>query len=276
MDNARDWDNRLDARVTWRGRRLSEPGVIREFLAGDREYAAFALADLEPEFFSQCSWYGAETMGEMRALALIFHGLEPPALFLMGDSTGLALLFGSLLREPRLYATCRSEHLPILGAYYVTGEVDVMHRMVLRPERFQPDRRHSPERLTPASMPELDALYATDRSYRPWFQPYQLAQGFFYGMREMGRLVAVAGTHLVSPGEGIAAVGNVFTHPDCRGRGYASASTARVTEALLSHDLMIVLNVNQKNSVAERVYRRLGYVDHCEFLEVPVMRRTLR
>jgi predicted GNAT family acetyltransferase len=119
-------------------------------------------------------------------------------------------------------------------------------------------------------------LYATDSSYRPWFQEYQLAQGFFYGMREMGRLVAVAGTHLVSFNEGIAAVGNVFTHPDCRGRGYASACTTRVTEALLNHNLMIVLNVSQGNPAAERVYRRLGYLDHCEFLEAPAARRTVR
>jgi len=276
MDDGKDQDGRLHAQLTWRARRLTDPAGIRKFLSGDREYAAFALADLEPALFSQCSWYGAEAMGELRALALVFRGLEPPALFLMGDTIGLALIFGSLLREQHLFATCKPEHLPILEAYYATGEVEPMRRMVLKPAQFRTECRHDPEQLTPASIAEINALYDTDRSHRAWFQPYQLEQGFFYGIREMGQLVAVAGTHLASLTEGIAAVGNVFTHPDCRGRGYASACTVRVTEALLKHDLLIVLNVSQNNSTAARIYERIGYVDYCEFLEAPATRRTQR
>jgi hypothetical protein len=266
MGNRKDQDSRLNAQVTWRASRLTDPAGIREFLSSDREYAAFALADLEPALFSQCSWYGAETMGELRALALVYRGLEPPALFLMGDTTGLALMFGSLLREQHLFAACKPEHLPILEAYYAMGEVEPMRRMVLEPTQFRIESRHDPEQLTLASIAEINALYDTDRSHKAWFQPYQVEQGFFYGIREMGQLVAVSGSHLASLSEGIAVVGNVFTHPDCRRRGYAYACTARVTEALLS----------QNNPAAARIYEHLGYVDHCTFLEAPVMRRTLR
>jgi len=276
MDNEKDQDSRLRTQMTWRARRLTDPAGIREFLSSDREYAAFALADLEPALFSQCSWYGAETTGKLQAVALIFRGLEPPALFLMGDTTGLALIFGSLLREQNLYATCKPAHLPILEAYYAVGEVESMRRMVLEPAQFRAERRHEPEQLTPASIAEINALYDIDQSHKVWFEPYQLEQGFFYGIREMGQLVAVAGTHLASLSEGIAAVGNVFTHPECRGRGYASACTSRVTEALINHELMVVLNVSQNNPAAARIYEHIGYVDHCEFLEAPVMRRTLR
>ena len=45
-----------------------------------------------------------------------------------------------------------------------------------------------------------------------------------------GALVAVAGTHLVSDTYGVAAIGNVFTHPDYRGRGYATLATGAVTD----------------------------------------------
>ena len=266
----------MRAEITWRGCRLTDKERIREFLSTDREYAAFALGDLDPELFKQSVWYGAETEGGLQALALIFKGFDPPALFMMGDSTGLALLLGSLLREQNVYATCRPEHRGVLDAYYSLGEVERMNRMVLRPGQFRPDFRHTPERLTPAATGELQTLYDTDRSHVAWFQPYQLAQGFYYGIREMGRLVSVAGTHLASLTAGVAAVGNVFTLPECRGRGYASACTSRVTESLLAHDLLVVLNVSETNVSAARIYHRMGYEDYCTFLEIPAVRRSLR
>jgi len=269
-----DWV-RLSAGETWQGRRLTDKPTLNAFLSADRVYAAYALGDLEPTFFEQCVWYGAQTMGELRSLVLIFHGLKPPALFLMGDGAGLALLLGSLVREPNVYATFRSEHRATLEAYYVLGRVDSMERMVLRPEAFRPDRRHMPVRLTPSSVGELQNLYELGEGGVA-FSAYQLAQGCFYGIRHQGRLVTVAGTHVVAPQSGVAAVGNVFTHPDYRGRGYGAACTSRVSEDLLSRQLLVVLNVNEANTSAINVYRRLGYERYCSFLETPALRRTSR
>lgn len=276
MRDLLDWNERLDSQITWRGRKLTEKETIRDFLVQDRDYAAFALADLDPPLFEQCRWYGAETAGQMRSLALVFEGLTPPALFLMGDATGLALLFGSLLRDQQVYATCKGEHLPILEAYYSLGRVEKMTRMVLNPDRFQADRRHEPERLMPASILELRMLYDTDPAHIAWFQPQQVGLGFFYGMRHMGRLVSAAGTHLASLDKGIAAVGNVLTHADHRGQGFASACVSSVTESLLQHGLTIVLNVSRGNASAMHIYDRIGYEDRGEFLEVPAVRRRLR
>ena len=57
------------------------------------------------------------------------------------------------------------------------------------------------------------------------------------------RLVAVAGTHLVSPTYGVAAVGNVFTHPGHRRQGYASAATSAVVTELLDRGIQdVILN----------------------------------
>lgn len=266
----------MRAGITWRGCRLTDKEQIKAFLGTDREYGAFALGDLDPEFFPHCTWYGAETEGDIRSLALVFRALDPPALFVMGDPTGLALMLGSLVRERNVYVTCRQEHKPVVEAYYSLGKSERMIRMVLRPNRFRPIRRHMPERLTPASFGELQELYDADKGYAAWFQPYQLAQGFFYGMRERGRLVSVAGTHLVSLAVGVAAVGNVFTLPAYRGRGYASACVSRLTEALLAHDLLVVLNVSETNDRAACIYRRLGYKDSCTFLEIPAIRRHVR
>jgi len=77
-----------------------------------------------------------------------------------------------------------------------------------------------------------------------------------------------AGTHLVIPEEGIAAIGNVYTRRDHRGRGHAATLTSAVTNELLRMNLRtIVLNVDQRNETAMRVYQRLGYEQYCPYYE---------
>jgi predicted GNAT family acetyltransferase len=68
-------------------------------------------------------------------------------------------------------------------------------------------------------------------------------------------------------------VGNVFTHPDYRGRGFATVCTSAVVEELISQSLDVVLNVGQTNEAASRVYQRLGFQVYCPFIEALGIRR---
>ena len=72
---------------------------------------------------------------------------------------------------------------------------------------------------------ELDELY---RAAYPgtWFTPRMLATGRYVGIRHDGRLACVAGVHVYSPTWGVAALGNVATLPELRGRGLARAACA--------------------------------------------------
>jgi ribosomal protein S18 acetylase RimI-like enzyme len=273
----------------WQVKALSDKDEILAFLQRDRLYAAYAIGDLEPSLFAQCQWFGAEDDGETQALrlgsgqalALFFTGLQPPALFTMGDTDGLAAILDSALRlgsgqalQPeRAYFMSRPEHLTALEAHYDLGEVQRMLRMAIAPADFRP----LPGPTVKLDLSHLDALRQLYRlGGGEAFAPYQLRDGVYYGIEADGRLVSAAGTHLVSPSYGVAAVGNVFTHPDYRRQGYATACTSRVVEELLAlrqaqdraQGLDVVLNVNQKNLAAIGVYERLGFRRHCPFIEV--------
>jgi predicted GNAT family acetyltransferase len=101
-----------------------------------------------------------------------------------------------------------------------------------------------------------------------------LAEGVYFGVREGSELVAAAGTHLVVPGEGVAAIGNVYTRRDRRGRGLAGRLTGTVAVELVGRGLRTVaLNVNQNNATALGVYERLGFVRYCAFVEGLAVRR---
>lgn len=128
------------------------------------------------------------------------------------------------------------------------------------------ETRLNPVRLHPGDVGALNALY--DMAQAEHFAAYQVEQGIFYGLHVDGDLVATAGTHVVSQTYGIAAVGNVFTHPHHRGRGYATACTDAVIREIVRRGCQdVVLNVNVTNAVAIHVYERLGFRRHCRYLE---------
>ena len=78
---------------------------------------------------------------------------------------------------------------------------------------------------------------------------------------------------MVSPRERVAVVGNVFTHPAQRGRGYATATTSAVTAALLQMCDTVVLTVDPLNTPAVAAYERLGYREAGRLVEASAMRR---
>ena len=249
----------------WTTCELTDKVEILSILETERSYAAYAVGDLEPTVFAQSTWAGAERGGRWRALGLHFRGLEPPALFLMGERGGLRAILRDVLCPERVTFTCHAHYLALTREFYQWDEVIPMWRMVLEPENFRPVGGDC-VRLTPESSGRLAALYALGGADA--FSPVQVRDGAFTGIFVASQLVAGAGTHLVSATYGVAAVGNVFTHPDHRGQGYATAATSGVVAELLSRGIRdIVLNVAQDNHAAIHVYERLGFERYWPFIE---------
>jgi ribosomal protein S18 acetylase RimI-like enzyme len=252
-------------------RRLTDKSEILTYLETDRRYAAYAIGDLEAGLFEQCTWVGAERAGQLHALALLYRGLDPPALFMMGETGGLRAILADALRPERAYLTCRKEHLSMARDVYAWHKTSPMWRMVLQRERFRPVGDDCVQ-IAPAHSEQLTALFVHGGGLA--FSPAQVAAGVFYGIIVEEQVVAVAGTHLVSPTYSVAAVGNVFTHPDHRRRGYGTAATSAVVSELLRRDMGdIVLNVGQDNAAAQHIYEHLGFARYCPFLEGPASAR---
>ncbi|HEU5368373.1 MAG TPA: GNAT family N-acetyltransferase, partial [Ktedonobacterales bacterium] len=177
--------------------------------------------------------------------------------------------------------TARSEHLAALEQRYRLRHIRTMLRMTMRKDDFQMAKEQAcAERLTAQDLAELNRIYRMASASA--FAAYQLESGIFYGIKVNGRLVSTAGTHVISPSQRIVAVGNVFTHPHFRGRGYAQAVTGAVTaEALRGFgpdapgqpEAMAILNVRADNAPAIHAYMKLGYRSACEFIEAYGSRR---
>ena len=255
----------------WSTSKPSDKSRILAFLENDRLYAGYSVADLEPGMFEQCAWAGAEAGGRLRAMAVLFRGLSPPALLMIGEDDGLRAILGGELYPRRAYLTCRPEHLSMSREFYRWDETLSMWRMVLRPGRF-PGAESNCIRLVPHQAGQITELYTLGGGVA--FSPEQIERGVFYGVVEHDRLIAVAGTHVISPSYGVAAVGNVFTHPAHRGRGFGTFTTSSVVCELLELGIRdIILNVSQDNEGAIRIYERLGFERYCPFVEGPALAR---
>ena len=72
-----------------------------------------------------------------------------------------------------------------------------------------------------------------------------------------GRVVSLAGHAGETPNG--SRVGPVYTPPELRGRGYASAVTAALTERLLERRRLCFLYTNLANPTSNSIYQRIGY-----------------
>jgi ribosomal protein S18 acetylase RimI-like enzyme len=190
-------------------------------------------------------------------------------MFVMGDNEGIGAILHDVIRPRVAYVAAKREALPAVASAYRVEAGPPMIRMWVDRARFQPAPAQV-ERLLPVEVGELNRLYQL--GFAAWLPSNAIAEGVYFGIRVNGRLVAAAGTHVISREARLAVVGNVLTHTEHRGRGYAQAVTSAVTAELLRYCDEVVLNVRSDNPPAIQAYTRLGYVEHTRFEERLVRR----
>ena len=252
-------------------RRLRERGAIRAWLAPQRTHAAYALAQLEPGLFERTRWFTAEGP---RGAGLVAHskGGLGEATFVAGDPEAVAAILAIEPGPATSYLTARREHLEALGTAYRLTNSRPMRRMIVTAATFTPQEATPATPLLGIDIRRVNELYGTEGN-PTYYEAAHIEGGVYRGVVAGGRLLAIAGTHAVSPQERVAVVGNVFTHPRPRGQGYATAATSAATQALLEDCDTVALTVDPANGAAIAAYRRLGYEDAGEIVETTATRR---
>jgi ribosomal protein S18 acetylase RimI-like enzyme len=242
----------------------TDRGLLRAFLERDRIYAAYALCDLDDREFGRTRWGVAFAGSDPVAVVLEYAGLAPQPVFVMGENAGIAAILRELIRPRAAYLAARAEHLSAVASIYRMEPGPPMVRMWVDRTTFRPYPAEV-ARLLPVEVGDLNRLYQL--GFTAWLPPSAVAEGVYYGIRVGGRLVSAAGTHVISPEARLGVVGNVMTHTDFRGRGYATALTGAVTADLLRFCDQVVLNVRSDNPPALQAYAKLGYREHVRFEE---------
>lgn len=245
-------------------RSTTDRALLRSFLEQDRLYASYAICDLEEREFARTRWGLAWDADSPVALVLEYSGPTPQPLFVMGRVDGIGVILRDLIRPRVAFVAAPADVLPAIETAYRVDPGSSMVRMWVDRARFRPYPA-TVQRLLPVEIVDLNRLYQL--GFASWLPAATIVDGVYYGMRVNGQLVAAAGTHVISRSARLAVVGNVLTHMDFRGRGFATAVTGAVTAELLRTCDQIVLNVRADNPPALNAYRRLGFAEHVRFEE---------
>ena len=255
---------------------LHNKAQIQAFLQQDVFLHLYSLGDLDDFFWSYTVWYASEANGEIKDIILLYAGQSLPVILaISGNTDSMAELLGSIqhLLPARFYSHLSPGVEKVLESRYFLKPHGLHYKMGLKDK--SPLRQVDTSRVKRLAAEELNdilQLYATSYPGN-WFDPRMLETKQYFGIRQGGQLVSVAGIHVYSEAYKVAALGNITTHPDYRGQGYGRATTARLCQSLAEGVDYIGLNVKADNQTAISLYKTLGFEIVAEYNEFMVEAR---
>ncbi len=241
---------------------LHDKAQIEAFLRKNVYLHIYSIGDLDDFFWRNTVWYAAAEHGDIQALVMLYTVPPTPTLHAMCEEhERMPELLRSILHllPTRFHAHLSPGLAEVFAERAIVESAKEHHKMALTDKsciiEFDCSRVVA---LTADDLNDMLGLY--EEAYPGnWFNPRMLETKQYFGVREGGRLVSVAGVHVYSPQYKVASLGNVVTHPAHRGNGYARAATARLCQSLAESVDHTGLNVAAANSAALALYDRLGF-----------------
>ncbi len=248
---------------------ISEKETILRFLSKEPELQLYLIGDLDDFFWPHTTWYALSDNDEIKAIGLLYSGMNPPTF----------LLFQGKIEEyaSELIRTLKSELPERFYVHLSPGLLDVFGRQNVIEDYGQNIRmilKHDPvvvadeniRNLTTSDLDQINEFYK--KSYPSnWFDKRMLETGKYYGYFIDERLKGIAGVHVYSKQYRIAALGNIATDPDFRGRKIANKLTSFLCNDLKEDIDIIGLNVKSNNVPAIKCYENIGFEIICRYDE---------
>lgn len=242
---------------------LHDKREIEQFLRRNIYLNIYSIGDLDDFFWPYTIWYGFRTNSNIEAVILLYVGQPLPVLLALSEKPAIMqeLLKAILHLLPhRFYAHLSPGLEDVFDNTYNLEPHGEHYKMALIDKTtiygFDCSEVIC---LSKADVKNIREFY--EESYPGnWFDQRMLETNQYFGIMKNHRLVSVAGIHVYSPQYGVAALGNIATHPSYRGKGYGKLVTARVCQSLLNEGINhIGLNVKADNTIAISCYEKLGF-----------------
>jgi RimJ/RimL family protein N-acetyltransferase len=241
---------------------LHDRNTIERFLRKNAELHVYSLGDLDDFFWPYTSWFTLADDQEPKAIALLYTGLTLPTLLALSEQPAFMYdLLQSII--PVLPCKFYAHLSPGLESVFRDGYELEPHgehyKMALKDLSAVWNVDCSPViRLSHSDLNDIIQLYK--ESYPGnWFDRRMLETNQYFGIREDGKLVSIAGIHVYSERYRVAALGNIATHPTRRNKGYGKLVTAQLCQSLSESVDGIGLNVKADNHSAISCYKKLGF-----------------
>ena len=253
---------------------LQNKSRIEAYLRKNVYLHIYSIGDLDDFFWPDTVWYDWEQGGEIQAVALLYTASADPTLLALSEHQDamwelVQSIFHILPR--RFHAHLSPRVAEVVKQQCQIESYDKHYKMGLKNLTLLQDIDYSQVvRLTENDHEDMLGLY--EEGYPGnWFNARMLQTKQYFGLRLNHRLLSVAGIHVYSEKYKVAALGNIVTHPEYRGKGFGKAVTAGLCQSLSEHVDNIGLNVKADNAAAIALYEHLGFEIVSPFYELMVL-----
>ncbi len=249
---------------------LHDKEELFSFLKKNVYLHLYSIGDLDEFFWDYTTWYGLEEGGELKAVILIYSGTYIPVLLALTDELSyMKDLISSVvhLLPPEFHAHLSpGTEEPLRGQYRLKSSGTHCKMALTNREFITMVDTSSVIHLSRKDLSAIEALYKESYPENA-FDARMLETNYYYGIRTPSGLASIAGIHVYSKEYGVAALGNITTHPDFRRKGFATGVTAKLCLSLLETVDYVGLNVKADNEAAIHCYSNLGFEVVCQYNE---------
>ncbi len=251
---------------------------LQEFIIKRPVECAYLLGYLSPAFTQRARAFILEDEQDtsstenkaIKALLFIYSGLTVPTIWTYGSELDVESILYAVHNElpRRIYLNVEDHHYHAIRSYYSLRAKREILRMGLERSLYQPIG--DSEGVVALGHPDTGAIMSLFQRYYPdnLFEPAQLESGLYCGIKdEQGRLLSVAGIHLLNPDYRVAAIGNIVTDSSCRGKGYATKCVRHILDQLFTFVDSVALNVIEDNMPAIYCYKKFGFQTTARLIE---------
>ncbi|HQY51653.1 MAG TPA: GNAT family N-acetyltransferase [Ignavibacteria bacterium] len=262
-------------------KKISDKKVIENFYRKNTCLNVYPIGDLDDFFFTKTEWFALlekqNDIEEIIEMAFIYRGTDLPVLIAVcdGDNLNLKELLNRILKDvPDNIYTHFSKGLDeVFERSYDKLDYGRHFKMCLRENDFKEFNEANEnkgldyiKRLSPSDIDVISEFYK--KSYPDnWFDLRMLETGKYFGYYFEDELIGVAGIHVYSPEFKVAALGNITTLSEHRGRSVCRKLTSVLCRDLFKTTDQIGLNVHSENLPAIKCYQNLGFTIAGEYFE---------
>jgi ribosomal protein S18 acetylase RimI-like enzyme len=233
-------------------------GKCRRFLAQNPILNVLTLGDSYSPLLGVSTLYTAVENSQVVGVCAVYHAFSKPSVVLAASKTKIKndLLKTALMEvSDEFISLCQPDEIEIFKNHSSILQVHFEQQMIANPPK---QIRIDSTRVTRVSEGELGSLdeFYREHQAEAW-TPLQFKVGPFYCVKQDGKMVSAAGTHVRTPQ--IAHLGNIVTDEAYRNRGFATACTSILAANLASKGRIISLFVRNENQPAIQIYEKLGF-----------------
>jgi ribosomal protein S18 acetylase RimI-like enzyme len=241
---------------------ITNRDMLADYFRQDTYLHLYSLGDLDDFYWPRTQYFGLESKMGLKKVVLIYKGEGLPIFLALSSSTNFnGEDFQQLINilPDQIYAHLSSGFEDHFRESFTITDHGQHFKMGLIDSSIIPEiDTTNTIPISNADLEEVEHLYQISYPNNA-FDPRMLLTGQYFGYRKNNQLLCVGGVHVYSKTYGVAALGNITTHPDFRNQGLARIVTAKICSQLMENINIIGLNVKSDNTAAVHLYLSLGF-----------------